>query len=148
MIDKIQEHEDWQVVGARDFMAHYYRTASGKELPDTKGATGTVLAYINQGRWIAECPDCHDARVASSVFPFFICLGCDFNDGQFANVVFPAQKVAIEAELEKRTAQHAFKAAPTRNWRPGETVKTLQDENRAKPDMLKPEFRAVVERDL
>ena len=128
-------------------MAHYYRTAKGKELPDIKDATGEVLAFINQGRWIAECPDCHDARVASSMFPYFICLACDFNNDQFANVVFPAEKVEIEAELEKRIALHPFKAAPTRNWTPVETLKDIQDENVAmiaeKPLLLKPEFRVL-----
>ena len=141
MIDVIVTHEDWQQVDARNFMSHYYFAAKGKPLPDTKLAKGEVLAYVNWGRWIAECPDCHDARIASQTFPYFICLNCDFNDGEFANVVFPAEKAEIETELLKRTAVHPYKMAPTRNWNQGETVQKLQDENVEHPELLKLEFR-------
>lgn len=145
MTDKIQHHEDWQDVSVQDFRAWHWRQAGNlSQMPSTAQAQGTVDAYINQGRWIAECPIGHgDAVCASESFPFFLCTagGMAENSGNWYNVRYPANKRAIEQELEKRMAVHPFKAAQARNWKPGETLKDLQDENKAHPERLKPEFR-------
>lgn len=93
---------------------------------------GTVEAYVNHGRWIVECPhtwtenvdherspedgggiertyevtrSCAHAVIASDLTPYYMCTVCgnEANDGKFYNVVFPANRRAIETELVRRT---------------------------------------------
>ena len=146
MEDKIVEHEDWQQVDFVNFRAWHWRQAGNLDLlPDPKGATGTVQAYVNWGRWIVECPIGHgDAVIVSRDHPYFICTvgGMRENDGNWYNVVFPAEKLEIEAELLKRVAVHPLKDARFRGWRPGETVKDLEDESLARPEILKADVLA------
>lgn len=81
-----------------------------------------VMARVDQGRWITDCPNnprCPGAeRVRMNVS--FVCGLC--NAGPLW-VVFPPDLVEIEAELIKRPD------AVNRNWRPGETLEGLRHEN-------------------
>lgn len=94
-----------------------------------------AYAYVNHGRWVADCPFCPGAeRVWPSGqlqrnddvdYPFGITrsgLHCGFT-GRTCPVVFPEQAPAIDAVLTKRPVE------ATRNWRPGETVADLTAEN-------------------
>ena len=141
MIDKIVEHEDWQPVDFINFRAWHWRQAGNLiDLPDTGKAQGTVNAYVNWGRWIAECPVGHgDAVIVSRDHPYYICTvgGDKENDGNWYSVVFPIEKEQIEAELLKRIAVHPLKDARYRGWRPGETIEDLQAEAVVSPQILK-----------
>lgn len=85
-------------------------------------------ARVDAGRWIAECPDCHDAQYVwtAEAHPLFLCVTC-FNatvGRRWRPVLIPSERAAIEAALEPRPMPH------NRNWTPGETVADLRAENR------------------
>ena len=128
----IFHHEDWQDARVYDFLLRYWRQQGRVgQLPDGLAAAPAVPAYVNQGRWIAECPwGCGSALVASRNDARFMCTACWNADagGLWLPVVYPAQKAAVERELLKRPARDGF-AAPVRNWYPGETVDDLRREN-------------------
>jgi hypothetical protein len=98
----------------------------GNDLPPViPPPKGEILAYVNHGRWIAECPYCSAAQVASKSEPVYWCAECVmvWNDGAPVNVKFPDDAEAIEAALVKRPAQK------NRNWNPHETVADLRRQN-------------------
>lgn len=101
------------------------------QAPAQDGVTdGEIVAYVNHGRWIAECPDCAGAQLVSELERRFWCLNCGNAAVNFAwrHVRMPQKRTAIEAELVIRPAAKGDRAI-TRNWLPGETVKDLQREN-------------------
>lgn len=94
-----------------------------------------VPAYVNYGRWVADCPFCpgaeqvygelqHKDRIP---YPYGIVdstLHCGYT-GKTAPVVFPAHAPQIISILRRRPR------ARNRNWYPHESVQDLIDENRA-----------------
>ena len=122
-VDKIIEHEDWQDLNYRDFVAAAWAKARQRgRLPAFETATETVKAVINNGRWVAECPTGDGcAFVVTKSEPYLICvLG---PHGPY-KVVFPANAAAIEAVLLLRPKPE------NRNWTT-ENVTHLRRENRA-----------------
>ena len=102
----------------------------------TPPAAGIVLsgqvatARVDHGRWIADCPTegCDGAEFVSLNGQPFFCTECRnaVTDNVPIPVVLPDEKTRgqIDAYLSARPL------AVTRNWRPDETVKQLQQENR------------------
>ena len=130
--DTIFHHEDWQSVDLAAFLRPFWVVTQGTPLPALEDVSGSIIAVVNQGRWIAECPEgCRNAIVVSQVEPYYICTDCgsEGNGGSWYAVVFPRSKAAIEAELLKRPARKSFEAE-TRNWLPGETLTAIRRENR------------------
>ena len=89
--------------------------------------TPPLDARIDAGRWIVECPDCHDAQFIwpAEPAPIFMCVTC-FNvavGGDWRLVAVPPNRAALERLLLFRPLPH------NRNWRAGETVDTLRAEN-------------------
>jgi hypothetical protein len=91
----------------------------------TAPASEAVEVYANHGRWIAECPDCCGAQLASRTDLRFMCNNC-------ANaavgclwraVVWPKSAAQIEALLDARPLAHS------RNWAPGDTLRKLKADN-------------------
>lgn len=84
-----------------------------------------VEVYVNHGRWIAECPDCHGAQLASRADLRFMCNNCAnaVIGGLWRPVVWPKDPDKIAALLEERPLAH------TRNWTPGESLRDLKAEN-------------------
>lgn len=80
--------------------------------------SATVKAYISDGRWVADCPQCNCAEVVRVGQPFKCggTLAGGFHGaatacGFVAEVEFPADKLAIEkALIDKPVSQ--------RNWKP------------------------------
>lgn len=107
----------------------YLRGMAGKSLPPASFvAQGKpVQAYVNHGRWVAQCPYCPSAHCVSKFDAVFWCVECAMrvNGGAPCAVVFPAMWADVEAELMKRPM------AANRNWYPGETPEGLQSENKA-----------------
>lgn len=95
---------------------------------DWNKVKGSIFAYVNHGRWVAECPHCYSALIVTPDEPFF-CAEC-FNAGSggaLFEVVFPDEKPEIEALLLLRPL---IKGLPiTRNWLLGETLDMLRAEN-------------------
>lgn len=77
-----------------------------------------INAYVNHGRWVADCPACNSAAVVTVESPYFRC-GC----GLRAGVQFPPEREAIEDVLGRRPM------AENRNWSQGESVADLRIEN-------------------
>lgn len=85
-----------------------------------------VLAHVNHGRWLGDCPFCASSQHVSKRDPWFFCAAC-LNaavDHHAVPVEWPKDADAIEETLRERPF------VTTRNWRPGETVASLRAENR------------------
>lgn len=85
-----------------------------------------IFAYVNEDRWIAECPDCHGAQLAAREDRRFMCHVCGnvAVEGRWRQVVWPKDASYIEAALARRPIENA-------HWYPGETVPDLMRENAA-----------------
>jgi len=84
-----------------------------------------VHAYINYGRWVANCCFCRGAELVFKDDPYFVCLSC-FNSTigyKKIEVIFPKDIEKIEAALNKRIE------AKNQNWLPHETIADLEKEN-------------------
>lgn len=94
--------------------------------PDTNAAP--ALAYVNHGRWVADCPTdfCGGAVPLLPGHPFLCgnCLNaeCGF---RYRLVEWPAERGHIEEILSERLLPE------TANWRPGEPTERLKAENAA-----------------
>lgn len=97
-------------------------------LPAPEKTEGEVTAYVNCGRWVAECPEDKWAVIVSSQTPLFFCGRCKNAavGGRWRTVVFPADRVKIEYHLLKR------QVSTNRNWYPDEKVTDLIRENAAR----------------
>lgn len=85
-----------------------------------------IQAYVNHGRWVADCPFCSGAMLVSWRDPLFWCVKCRMvanNDWPMA-CVFPLNRADIEQTLLMRPNP------VNRNWRPDETIDQLVRENR------------------
>lgn len=91
---------------------------------EVSSTTDAIMVYVNHGRWIAECPDCHGAQLSSPADRRFMCHCCGnvAINGKWRPVLWPAGTTGLEAALEQRPKL-------ARNWLPGETVAHLLAEN-------------------
>lgn len=87
---------------------------------------GLAYAYANHGRWVVDCPRpwCTNAMQARRGQMQFECLGPD-SCGWTSPLIWPPDPDAIEVILRARPANHV------RNWRIGETLAELLEENAA-----------------
>lgn len=93
--------------------------------PTETHPTATVIAEVIHGRWMAKCPWCASAQVASREDRRFFCVEC-LNvraDGKWARVVWPEQADEIEAVLAMRPSKE------TRSWLAHESLGDLLREN-------------------
>ena len=110
----------------RDYIAHYYR----RSLPaDTGTQPERAIAYISEGRWVADCPKCPSALLLDFGYPLYFCPDC--GHGWFS-IVFPSVsgRSRIEIALMKRPLVNEIPS--TRNWLVGETIINLERENLAR----------------
>jgi ribosomal protein L37AE/L43A len=65
---------------------------------------GEVVARVDWGRWLADCPYCGGAELVSKKTGIFYCLSCGMarQDGRPMRAVFPDDMEEIEAELKTR----------------------------------------------
>lgn len=85
-----------------------------------------ALAYVNNGRWVADCPTAHCGGALALVEGVpFLCGNClNVETGhRYRPVTWPADRSAIESALEARVLPEQA------NWRAGELVAALLDEN-------------------
>jgi hypothetical protein len=80
--------------------------------------TATLAAYVNDGRWVADCPECN---AGISVWPGWKprCFGCG---AVYAGAEFPAESEAIESVLVLRRHEN-------QNWKLAQPVAELEKEN-------------------
>jgi hypothetical protein len=82
----------------------------------------TIQARILYGRWVVDCPECPGCNDADPAEPVYLCTSCGFPE-QLVRVEFPDRRAEIERLLLKR------KHIANRNWRPGETLAQLRQQN-------------------
>ena len=138
MDDKILYYED--LIGFIPGFRHPYLVQVAHwakdvgPVPGTAAVQGEVLAYVNHGRWVAQCPDCRSALVCSREHPLFFCTNCGnaSNGRKWKAVIYPANRDEIESVLLDRIAAHPYKAV-TRNWDAVESVADLRRQNQDHP---------------
>jgi hypothetical protein len=138
--DVIHQHHTWQpdlplldfvrlILSKKGMPDVEDPTEEGAELGDTP-----VLAYVNHGRWVADCVDplCGGALCVDREYPYYLCVTCGNarQDGAWLRVTFPEDADAIEALLLRRPARDGWEAT-NRNWLPGTTLEELEAENTA-----------------
>jgi hypothetical protein len=133
--DVIFQHHHWQSVSLVEFVGLALRR-QGLPFPPApqpgENLAGTVEAYINAGRWVAECPAGDGgALCVDRDAPYFLCCVCANagNHGQWYQVRFPLPADEIEQVLLARPEVNGWDA-PSRNWRAPQTVDDLRKENR------------------
>jgi hypothetical protein len=82
-----------------------------------------VYAFVDHGRWVAQC-ECGGAESVDLDSPIFFCCSCGNRSttGRPREVVFPKEIEQIEAILLKRTDLR------WKNWKVGESVESLEKE--------------------
>jgi len=103
-----------------------------------------VQAFVNFGRWLAECDLCGNHEYVDPDTPIFFCANCGNGDSRAARPVeFPADRERIEKALIARPiapgvgrddVQRMMNGIPMiegleREWRPGVSVEKLEEEN-------------------
>lgn len=94
------------------------------EPPATIGGT-PLVAFINHGRWLAECDlfserrsdVCKNAQYVDEDDPRFFCIACLNAEigGQWRDVTWPVDSAVVEVPLEELPVQE-------QNWTPEEVV--------------------------
>lgn len=86
-----------------------------------------IPAFVNHGRWLAQCQTCRSAEYVDLDQLLFMCCACwNFDYGcQWRRVLLPKNWKAIEKLLLLRPDPD------TRNWEPGERLTLLRADNKA-----------------
>lgn len=103
--------------GVREHIATFLAAKGKTPVPDER----SLAAYVNHGRWVADCPECAGGIACSPDNPEACCLDC----GHTYAVSFPKPKdvARAEAALAGRGARR------NQNWHPdAESVKRLEAE--------------------
>ena len=96
------------------------------------GRKKQVYAYLNHGRWIADCPLQHEkqacigAECVTEDDKVFYCLSCGNAEigGDFIKVKFPPA-----SDRDKFEQSLALRPESLRNWIPGETPRKIEKDN-------------------
>lgn len=106
-----------------EWVHHRLRSDSVQYLSKGVAPQAAITVYINYGRWIAECPDCHGAQLACRTDKRFLCNDCaNIAIGNlWRPVIWPADSDVIEDVLTRRPVEN-------QNWDPWQTVEDLQIE--------------------
>jgi hypothetical protein len=98
---------------------------------------GLLQAFVNDGRWIVQCPDCNGAQPAFDGELLYMCHGCwnISTQHKWRRVTFPPDRVDIEGALEIRPLSQ------NRWWKPPETLQDLRDENSGHGLLILPRVR-------
>ena len=131
-MNDILEHNDYQHQDVVSFMQRNFSESHGGQPPPSipldLGTLSTLTAFVNDSRWIVECPTpgCGSASIVDSRFPIYLCMFCgnSTTNGAWLRIVFPQSKLGIEIALRRRPK------LSNRNWFPSESVADLERENR------------------
>ncbi|MFD9225356.1 hypothetical protein ACFWDI_36350 [Streptomyces sp. NPDC060064] len=98
----------WDLMPPAERVVAYMERVQQRRLPCPKQVTpGEVLiARIDAGRWVAQCPHCSSAQVVSPGDPRMWCVEC-LPDG-WSRVRFPADPAATEATVELLPSRERF----------------------------------------
>ena len=120
-----------QAGSARNF-AYLEARRLGVQIPSWNPRGPVLLAYVNAGRWLVDCPDCGGDEYGAPDDAAFWCASCAnvLNESWPRPVAWPQARGRIEALLLQRPAPILPGAASPRNWLPHEPVEQLAAENR------------------
>jgi hypothetical protein len=124
-VDDLSDHQAFWATVVSHLSSTPPRTVPPRPTKTAPKRTAVTDAYVNQSRWVADCPFCPSAQIVSPTDPRFFCPEC-YNAavaGAYVHVVFPGDIDQIEALLDQRPDP------VTRNWLPAETVTDLAAEN-------------------
>jgi len=108
-------------IGAETIAAYQARVvaqASAKGIRVTADDR-TLVAYVNGGRWVANCPHCNSGIAVHPDWRYAACLDCLHT---YTAITFPSDLVAVEDALAVRPVNN-------QNCTPTETADQLVDEN-------------------
>ena len=127
LASSIATHEELKPESLVDFTSAVWSQRWVRPMPSPENVSGVVLAYVNCGRWLANCPvmGCGGAAAISKEDTIFLCVECGnaSNDDQWYRVVLPLYADPIEKVLLRRPK------AENRNWFPAEKLIDLEEEN-------------------
>ena len=126
-MNTILEHGDFQHEDNISFMRRHFAENHGGQqpldIPLDLGTLPAIQAFVNDSRWIVECPTpgCKSASIVDIRSPLYLCLHCGNQsvNGAWLRVIFPPDKRGIETALRRRPR------LSNRNWLPGETMVDL-----------------------
>ncbi|MFD9225375.1 hypothetical protein ACFWDI_36445 [Streptomyces sp. NPDC060064] len=98
----------WDLLQPAERVIAYMERVQQRRLPRPQGVLpGEVLiARIDAGRWVAQCPHCSSAQVVTPDDPRMWCVEC-LPDG-WSRVRFPADPAATEATVEGQPTRERF----------------------------------------
>ena len=96
-----------------------YAVRKGLAPPPITESTAPLIAYVNQGRYVADCV-CGDGVLLDPDWSLGVCLGCYT---VHLAITWPSDLRQIADALGVRPALRF------QNWRPGESVSLLRAEN-------------------
>lgn len=107
-----------------EWIHHYTRSETRSHLSNGIAKNSALKVYVNHGRWIAECPDCHGAQLACRSDHRFLCIDCgNIAVGNLWRAVhWPADPDGIEEALRHRPLEN-------QNWDHPQTVEDLRAES-------------------
>lgn len=98
---------------------HFWSTRLAVQGISQRDDPRLAVAYVNDSRWVADCPECAAGMLCASDNARTCCLEC----GRLYAVAWPEDAEAIVAALSLRPR------SANRNWKPGEPVTRLLAEN-------------------
>ncbi len=107
------------------YLAYWYDLRRGEELPALPADLNTIgeaVLEVNHGRWIWQCPGCHNGELVQDE-RLVICFNCATGGWKFP--VWPENRDEIEAELLQQPGHRLF--SPVRNWEPGWSMEYLRE---------------------
>ena len=119
---RIQTESDFKLTLGRKGAKNYEALERAAKRARQEAPAVDAYAYINHGRWVADCPHCTSARMVEPEQDEFLCL--DDQCHRVSRLVWPAQRPEIERILLARPN------AKNRNWYPHESLAQLRAENR------------------
>ncbi|MFF7200526.1 hypothetical protein [Streptomyces sp. NPDC008141] len=97
----------WDGLRPAERVIAYMERVTQRSWPRPKGQSGvTLIARIDAGRWVAQCPDCASAQVVSPEDARFWCVTCQ--PDTWTRVRYPADPAAVEASVEAKPARDRF----------------------------------------
>src|SRR3977135_4478295 len=96
-------------------------------LPASVALGVSYKVFVNDNRWLVQCPGCLDAQLAVKSDPRFFCVKCLNVDvgGQWVKVAWPDTQTLADIE-------DVLSARPlhvNRHWLPSESVADLINQN-------------------
>lgn len=97
--------------------------ARGRSVPAVNDHLPAVTAYVNHGRWVAEC-ECGAAMLVAKGYGF-LCGECGNRQHgyRYRPIAWPQEQVQIERELLRRPVEEM------RNWFPHESLTRIKVES-------------------